>query len=134
LRRGQTCRPCYVGGSGRPQTTTSSRKVRVSAGRGTRPGATIEGTTPRAPPLGARGSILYEPAAPHVLAVLLAFHLVPAVCRLVEFLGEPGQFRTQEVPGRHLAHRDPQRRDLPGQVLGVRLLHGGPPPVLLHGE
>src|SRR6266508_2679540 len=65
---------------------------------------------------------------------LLALRLRPAERLLVQLLGQPGQLRTQEVPGGHLAQGDPQRRDLPGQVLGVGLLHCRAPPVLLHRQ
>src|SRR5512144_2957595 len=39
---------------------------------------------------------------------------------LLEVLRQPLQLRAQEVTSGHLAHRDPQRRDLTGEVLGVR--------------
>src|SRR5947199_3692893 len=68
------------------------------------------------------------------LPLLLALVLGPPVLRLVHLLHQLAQLRPDEVPGRHLAHRDPQRGDLPRQVLGVRLLHRRPPPVLVHGE
>src|SRR3982751_5204277 len=49
----------------------------------------------------------------------------PALLRLpglgVEIFAQLVELAAQIVPGGHFADRDPQRRDLPGQVLGVRL-------------
>ena len=65
------------------------------------------------------------------LADLLALGLGAPLGRLVQLFGDPGQLGAQEVAGGDLAERDPQRRDLPGQILGVRLLRRRPPPVLV---
>src|SRR4029079_17016195 len=49
----------------------------------------------------------------------------------VEPLGDPVQLAAQVVAGRHLAERDPQRGQLPSQVLGVGLGALGTAAVLL---
>src|SRR4051794_38925232 len=62
----------------------------------------------------------------------------PALLRLpglgIEIFTQLVELTAQVVAGGHLADRDPQRRDLPGQVLGVRFRLRGPVAILVERD